>query len=266
MMGTDTAIDIVPIPALHDNYIWIVSRAEEQGVFVVDPGDAEPVLKWLRDHDRRLAGILITHHHPDHVGGVSGLIEFAPVPVYGPSPSPADCITHPLSEHQTVQCIGLDFEVLKVPGHTLDHIAYYAAATNRHAPILFSGDSLFAGGCGRLFEGTAPQMHHSLGKLSILPDNTEVYCAHEYTLANLRFALAIEPHNSDLQQRWVDDSAALASGRPTIPSSIALEKRTNPFIRTLAPEVASAAMARMGNTNLAADEIFRVLREWKDNF
>ena len=266
MISTDTTIDIVVIPALHDNYIWVIRCADKRSVFVVDPGDAEPVLNWLQVNRCALAGILITHHHADHVGGVPRLLEHACVPVYGPSQSSAECINHPLDEGQKVTCFGIDFDIFRVPGHTLDHIAYYASGESQRKPILFSGDTLFAGGCGRLFEGSAKQMYRSLQKLSALPDDTEVYCAHEYTLANLRFALAVEPHNPDLKQRWGDDSAARATDTPTVPSSLALEKRTNPFIRTAILSVANAATTRIDLTNPPEEAIFAALRKWKDQF
>lgn len=251
---------IIPIPAFQDNYIWLLS--DGPNAVVVDPGDAEPVMRHLEDQGLSLTAILLTHHHADHVGGVAKLLSCRPVPVFGPLGSPYPGITHPLSDGERIAVPGLacELSVMAVPGHTLDHIAYYGDGR------LFCGDTLFACGCGRLFEGSPEQMHVSLSRLAALPGPTEVYCTHEYTLSNQRFALAVEPDNLDLQQRHAADSARRDKGEATLPSSIELEHRTNPFLRASLESVRQAAEQHAGHPLPDACSVFATLRAWKDGF
>lgn len=217
---------LLPIPAFSDNYIWLL--AQEGKAWVVDPGDAEPVLDTLAKEKLKLAGILITHHHDDHTGGIAELLQHFDIPVYGPHDSPAcKVISQPLHDGDSIHLGSMNFSVMAVPGHTLDHIAFYSAAEK----ILFCGDTLFSGGCGRVFEGTYEQMYNSLLKLLALPDDTRICCAHEYTLSNLRFALTVEPDNQDLVEYQQRCERLRQKDQPTLPSTIQQEKRINPFLR-----------------------------------
>ena len=257
---------IEPIPAFDDNYIWCLH--EDAAAWVVDPGDAAPVQAFLRERGLRLHGILITHHHGDHVGGLATLRAAWPdAIVYGPANPAIAGIDHALREGDSVTAAGLRFDVIAVPGHTLDHIAYHSGDST--PPTLFCGDTLFAAGCGRLFEGTAAQMQASLGKLARLPAATAVYCAHEYTLSNLRFARAVEPDNAALRARQERDSALRDQRRPTLPSSIGEELATNPFLRWDAPDVVAAARERAPEPAAEGADpaaIFAAIRAWKDRF
>lgn len=257
-------LKIIPVPAFNDNYLWLLHPENSDLAYVVDPGSAEPIEAALAKYELTLAGILLTHHHGDHIGGVQELTENRDIPVYGPHSPRIPFVTHPLEEGESVLLSGAgEFKVLEVPGHTLDHIAYYSASE----AVLFCGDTLFAAGCGRLFEGTPEQMHASLRKLADLPADTAVYCAHEYTLSNLRFALAVEPGNEKLQARVEQAEKNRAFGSPTVPSVLGLELETNPFLRVEAPEVVQSAKKQPNyaeNDEPAA--IFAVLRAWKDNF
>ncbi|MAJ86475.1 MAG: hydroxyacylglutathione hydrolase [Cellvibrionales bacterium TMED148] len=266
MQILETDIKITALPALSDNYIWVLASNKMNSAYVVDPGDAKPVLNWLNTEQLPLKGILITHHHADHVGGVNKLLNHCNVPVFGPKDCPARCVTHPLEEGDIIECLGLQLSVLLVPGHTLDHIAYFSGPHNDQSPILFSGDTLFAGGCGRLFEGTAEQMYVSLEKLSSLPDQTRVFCGHEYTISNLLFAKAVEPDNQDIQSRIKTDKTRLGRGIPTLPSTIGIEKLTNPFLRVEEPVVASSILSMTDENCDEPIRIFGALRRWKDNF
>ena len=257
--------ELIPVPAFSDNYIWLIRKNGH--AVVVDPGQAEPVLAVLDEHNLVLDAILLTHHHGDHVGGVLTLQQRTGALVYGPASETLPTCDHRLKEGDTVQlpAIGVQFSVIDVPGHTAGHIAYYGQLPSGK-PALFCGDTLFAAGCGRLFEGTPAQMLDSLGKLRVLPDDTLVCCAHEYTLSNLRWATQVEPDNLALQQRWEADSRLRADGVPTLPSSIALELATNPFLRVSEPNVALAANAYAGATLKTPVDVFACLREWKNNF
>ncbi|WP_066963793.1 hydroxyacylglutathione hydrolase [Microbulbifer sp. Q7] len=251
-------ITIRPIPAFNDNYIWHLHQDREH--WVVDPGDAAPVIRSL--DGQKLQGILLTHHHLDHTGGVQALKEKYDCEVFGPASIQG--VTRPLQDGDRFSLFGYDCEVLAVPGHTLDHIA--VVLNEDGTTHLFCGDTLFAAGCGRLFEGTPQQMHHSLSRLAALPEATKVYCAHEYTLANLAFAAAAEPENPDIQERTAAARAARAQNRPTLPSTIGTELRTNPFLRTGFPEIRAKAAAHAGDTLKTPVEIFASLRRWKDTF
>ena len=228
---------------------------------VVDPGDAAPVQAWLDAHpDWVLSDILITHHHHDHVGGVQALKKATNATVYGPASETIPARDVALKDNDRINVLGWDFEVISVPGHTLGHIAYY------HQDVLFCGDTLFAAGCGRLFEGTPEQMHTSLTRLASLPEDTQVYCTHEYTLSNLRFAAAVEPGNPHTAERLAKVTEQRAAGIITLPSSIALEKLTNPFLRVDETSVKEKVDERNGTYNRAPSAVFAALRAWKDKF
>ncbi|HEX8596100.1 MAG TPA: hydroxyacylglutathione hydrolase [Pseudomonas sp.] len=257
-------IQIDALPAFTDNYIWLLQDPSSKRCAVVDPGDAAPVLDWLEHHpDWQLTDILVTHHHNDHVGGVTRLKQATGARVLGPAAENIPVRDVALVDNDRINVLGLDFDVFAVPGHTLGHIAFYHAAP---APLLFCGDTLFAAGCGRLFEGTPEQMHDSLGRLTDLPDNTLVYCTHEYTLSNLRFAQAVEPQNADIAERLAQVSQWRSENRISLPSNLALERRTNPFIRTRETSVKEKADERTGTHNQSPSAVFAALRAWKDKF
>jgi hydroxyacylglutathione hydrolase len=259
-MPAPQPLQVVPIPAFKDNYIW--SLNDGRSAAIVDPGDARPVLDYLTRENLELVAILATHHHADHVGGVAELRRGRDIPVYGPRHEPIETLTHPVSggDRVTIAALGATFEVIDVPGHTRAHIAYYGSK------LLFCGDTLFACGCGRVFEGTPAQLHASLAKLAALPEDTLVYCAHEYTLANIRFARAVEPGNTALAERERADAQARAQNRPTVPSTIGREKATNPFLRCAEPEVIQAAAHQRGAAVVDPVEVFAAIREWKNRF
>ena len=267
MPMTQPALSVLTVPAFADNYLWLIHDGSHAAV--VDPGDAQAILAALKAHGLVLSAILLTHHHADHTGGVLELLQHYAVPVFGPHKEARALVTAPLAEGDqvTIPELGLRLSVLDVPGHTLGHIAYVRQAQDGGPDWLFCGDTLFAGGCGRLFEGTPEQMAGSLAKLAALPGPTRVYCAHEYTLANLRFALAAEPDNQALQARMADASASRAAGFPTVPSTIALEQATNPFLRYREAGIAALLIAadklEPGQPPLAA---FTALRSWKNSF
>ncbi|MBF6616385.1 hydroxyacylglutathione hydrolase [Pollutimonas thiosulfatoxidans] len=256
---------LIPVPAFSDNYIWLVCKNGR--AVVVDPGQAAPVQQILDRENLTLDAILLTHHHADHVGGVLALQQRTGAVVYGPASEKLPACDHALKEGDTVQLptVGLQLQVLDVPGHTAGHIAYYGQfATGK--PLVFCGDTLFSGGCGRLFEGTPAQMLNSLSKLGALSPDTLVCCAHEYTLSNLRWALQVEPDNLALQQRWQQASDLRAQDQPTLPSTLETELATNPFLRTTDSTVAQAASRYAQHPLDTRVDVFAALREWKNNF
>ncbi len=257
--------EILALKAFDDNYIWVLRSAGQAAV--VDPGDATPVLDYLQRSGDRLCAVLATHHHGDHIGGAAEVLARHPAPFYGPAAEDIEGITHPLSggERITLPEIGVTFEVLAVPGHTRGHLAYYGPSLGATGAV-FCGDTLFGAGCGRLFEGTPAQMQASLAKLAVLPAPTFVYCAHEYTQANLRFAIAVEPANAAVQRRIEDVAAARIADQATVPTQIGVELETNPFLRWDAPAVQAAAATRLGHAPADAVEAFAAIREWKNRF
>lgn len=257
-------IDIRPIAAFDDNYIWLLSRPGERRCVVVDPGDEDPVIERLRSEGLVLDAILVTHKHADHVGGIRGLKARWPgAVVYGPAGESIQTLERRLHDGDRVMLnsLGMTFDVIDVPGHTEGHIAYYADVGDG---VLFCGDTLFAGGCGRVFSGTFEQLSASLQRLASLPPHTRVYCAHEYTLANLGFAAWVEPDSEALAERTGRDRALRQHDQPTVPSTIADELATNPFMRTGQPVVVAAAEKWAGKSLNGAAEVFRALRTWKD--
>lgn len=253
-------MEVRALHAFDDNYIWLIGCRDKPQVAIVDPGDEQPVLDYLAQHDLVPEAILITHHHGDHTGGVSELVAQFNIPVYGPANERIPALTHPLADGDkvTLPGCGLSLQVLDTPGHTRGHICY----TGHGA--LFCGDTLFAAGCGRIFEGTPEQMYHSLEKLRALPDETMVYCAHEYTEANLRFALVAEPDNSDTRQRMAQVQQLRAGQQDTVPSLLGEEKRTNPFLRSHIPSLVAAAEQFAGHPLSTPAEVFATVRHWKD--
>ena len=255
-------MNLTALPAFTDNYIWMLTIGAQ--ALVVDPGEAEPVRAALDAQGLQLAGILVTHHHGDHVGGVDALRPLLHGPVYGPARERIPTPFEPLVAGDTLQLLGLGFEVLEVPGHTAGHIAYLHRPSDE-APILFCGDTLFSAGCGRLFEGTPAQMYASLQQLAGLPADTRVCCTHEYTLSNLRFAAAVEPGNSAVASHTAWCEGERAADRPTLPSTIARELTINPFLRCGQAEVAASARAH-GAASSEPAAVFAALREWKNQF
>ncbi len=255
-------MNIIALPAFSDNYIWLLHDGRR--ALVVDPGDAQPVLKALQSTGLDLEAILVTHHHPDHTAGVSELREATGATVWGPAREAIPEPFIPLHDGDTVTALGVAWSVLDVPGHTAGHIAFWASDIDG-APLLFCGDTLFSGGCGRLFEGTPAQMLASLDRLAALPGNTRVCCTHEYTLSNLRFARTVEPGNVALQQYEQDCMALRQREQPTLPSTLATELLINPFLRSREASVKGAVQAWRSTADDAA-AVFASLRQWKNEF
>jgi hydroxyacylglutathione hydrolase len=257
---------LVPLPAFADNYIWMLQDGSH--AIVVDPGEAKPVFDALARAHLQLAAILVTHHHADHTGGVAALRDATGARVFGPAREAIPEPYTPLVQGDHADALDLRFEVLDIPGHTAGHIAFFLPADAAHAaPLLFCGDTLFSGGCGRLFEGTPAQMLASLDALALLPDDTRVCCGHEYTLANLRFARAVEPGSTDLTQYAAHCESLRAHGEPTLPSQLGTERRINPFLRSREATVFEAVRVHAGLAADAAEvEVFAALRQWKNDF
>lgn len=280
-------MNIEPIRAFEDNYIWAL-RHEGQ-VAVVDPGEAAPVARFLEATGDRLCAILVTHRHGDHIGGIAELVARTAVPVFGPAKEAAEVVTHPLRDGETVRipALGEEFVVFEVPGHTLGHVAFYSAGMPRNTPdrpqvcfgplgeerretvfaggVLFCGDTLFGAGCGRVFEGTMTQMHASLAKIAALPADTLVYCAHEYTQSCLHFAERVEPDNVAITARTAKVAKLRCTDIPSVPSTLAEELATNPFLRWQSPAVIAAATTRLGHPPGSDAETFAAIRRWRDS-
>ncbi len=253
-------ISVLPLYAFDDNYIWVIRKDDSPYIAVVDPGDSAPVMEFIERSGLMLKDILITHHHYDHTGGVSELVEKYGCQVYGPANEKIPAITHKLSENEVIQLAnGVSFQIIDTPGHTKGHICYYGY------DMLFCGDTLFSSGCGRLFEGTPAQMHASLEKIRSLPEQTLIYCAHEYTLANLGFAKIAEPDNADIQARLEQVRQLRTHNEDSVPSSLALEKRVNPFLRydNAVLKANAEAFCKMALDN--AIDVFATVRHWKDS-
>jgi len=263
MANLSTPLSVRPVRAFSDNYIWLIeSPLDPTRVTAVDPGDAAPVVAELRRTGASLAAILLTHHHPDHIGGVRELLDLGAVPVVGPGDARISLRTHTV--HDGDPCdfpdLGLSFQTLAVPGHTLSHIAFWGHGA------LFCGDTLFSAGCGRMFEGTPTQMNASLTRLRELPPETRMFCGHEYTAANLRFALTVDPDNRALQDYRDAVQRLRAADAPSLPSLLSLEIRINPFLRCDTAAIRSSTEAHAGKTLPQASDVFAVLRAWKDQF
>ena len=253
-------LSVKPIKAYQDNYIWLVSTNE--GSIVVDPGESKKILNLIDNNEIDLEGVLITHHHFDHTNGLSDLLNKSSLEVYGPKNN-VNGINNIVKNNDKFTVIGIDFEVIEIPGHTLDHIAFYSF--NSGEPILFCGDTLFSGGCGRVFEGTFDQMFIALKKISKYPKETKIFCGHEYTLSNLKFALAVDENNEGLIKEYDNIKNIVDSGNPSLPTILEKELRINPFLRCDNHHIKNKIVSKF-NTSDDEFEVFCALRQWKDNF
>ena len=253
-------LSIKPIKALSDNYIWLVTTNE--GSIVIDPGESKQIIDLVKSNKIDLEGILITHHHYDHTNGIEEILKYKKVEVYGPKNN-VNSITKRVKQNDVFNLIGLKFEVIETPGHTLDHIAFYCLKDEKS--ILFCGDTLFSGGCGRVFEGTYSQMYESLKKLSKLPEDTQIFCGHEYTSSNLQFACAVEPNNQFIKEYNEEIIEKTKNGEPSLPSSLKIEHMINPFIRCNEENLIDNINKKFGEVS-SEIEIFSTLRKWKDDF
>ena len=253
-------LNVEPIKAFTDNYIWLVSTNE--GSIVIDPGESENIQKLIDNKIIDLKGILITHHHYDHTNGLSDLVKKNKLEVFGPV-NDIDGIDYRLNDKDKISIIGIDFDIISIPGHTLDHIGFYSANANN--PILFCGDTLFAGGCGRIFEGTYEQMFNSLKKITKLPTNTNIYCGHEYTLSNLKFALEADDANKELIEEFKQVENKINLNTPSLPTRLDKELEVNPFLRCDNINIQNKIIEKF-NVSDNELEIFTALRKWKDNF
>ena len=253
-------LSIKPIKALSDNYIWLVTTNE--GSIVIDPGESKQIIDLIKSNEIDLEGILITHHHYDHTNGIEEILKYKKVEVYGPKNN-VNSITKRVKQNDVFNLIGLKFEVIETPGHTLDHIAFYCFKDGKS--ILFSGDTLFSGGCGRVFEGTYSQMYESLKKLSKLPEDTQIFCGHEYTSSNLQFACAVEPNNQFIKKYNEEIIEKTKNGVPSLPSCLKIEHMINPFIRCNEENLIDNINKKFGEVS-SEIEIFSTLRKWKDDF
>ena len=254
-------LKISPINAFTDNYIWLIQTNE--GNTLVDPGDSKPIISTIDKLGITIDDILITHHHFDHIGGLESLKPLIKGSVIGPKNNAIDLLDKHVSEGDIIESIGLQFSVFEVPGHTLDHIAFYSETEKE---VLFCGDTIFSCGCGRVFEGTFEQMNHSLEKLMNLPSKTEIYCAHEYTLSNLQFALMAEPDNVDLKEYELNSKNKRERNIPTIPTTLGQELQINPFLRVAETSLREAISDKLDHSNITSNaEVFGFLRSWKDS-
>ena len=259
-MTVSDPFTISAVPALKDNYIWLIGRESCKDIVIVDPGEAAPAIQAVTTGGLRPAAILITHHHWDHVNGVTELAARYSIPVFGPARESIPARTHAIEDGDAFVLPGIELPLsaMCVPGHTAGATAYYGAGR------VFTGDTLFTAGCGRLFEGTPAQMYQSLNRLAALPEDTSIYCGHEYTLSNLQFAAKVEPQNIDIQARLAETTVLREQGRPTVPATLAIEKRTNPFLRCDLPSVRGAAESRAGRKLTSGSDVLAVIREWKN--
>lgn len=255
-------LTIQAVHAFSDNYIWFIEDPRSKQLLIVDPGDAEPVIQIIEHQKLKPIAILITHHHADHIAGINQLVANYNLPVYGPKTENIPHLTHPLvaSDDLVISTSFPPIKILDIPGHTKGHIAFLIDDN------LFCGDTLFGAGCGRLLGGTAKQLHHSLQLISALAKQTKIFCAHEYTQANLNFAAQVEPHNKAIQQRIIDTDALIMAGQPSLPSSLTLELNTNPFLRCQHPDVIKASEQYCNHKLENSEQVFTLLRSWKDQF
>ena len=263
MHALTSNLTVTPLPAFDDNYIWCIENAKVDGFVVVDPGDSQVVLEQASKLQKKLSAILVTHHHADHTGGIKALLDhFGDLPVYGPANSPYAGVTHKLKGNDSVSIFDAHFSIMEIPGHTLDHIAYY----NDQQGLLFCGDTLFLAGCGRVFEGSHLQMHQSLNKLMALPAMTMAYPTHEYSIANLKFAMAVDGSNEALKLAQTMCREIRVENEVTLPTRLAQEAAINPFLRTHDKAVIASAEGYQKQTLKTPVEVFAVLRQWKNNF